>query len=160
MSKFVFYIKLQPFVAQWLVHSFGSPVVFPPQSVENSTIRRFIRKRPLDVLPDTAAPGLTAICIPDSTQTPPEIYNYLGLMGKKAVEECIEDNFRLSMWSELNDLHDIGCSVMTAIYAWCDKHGIDYDYALTVRQRYYRLRDSYLKYGIDFRHRTRNHNRT
>ncbi len=157
MSKFVVYLKLQPFVAQWLVSAFGSPVVFPPQSVENSTIRRFIRKRPESAEPDTAADGLTAICIPDSAQAPPEIYNYLGVKGKKAVEECIEDNFRLSMWSELNDMHDLGCSVMTAIYAWCDKHGIDYDYALTVRQRYYRMRDAYLKRGIDFRIRARNH---
>lgn len=156
MSKFTVYIRLQPFVGQWLTNAFGNPVVFPPQSIENSTIRRFIRKRPADVRPDTASPGMTAVCIPDSTQAPPETYNYLSPKGKKALEECIEDNFKLCLWSELHDLHDVGCTVMTAIYAWCENHGIDLDHAGTIRQRYYRLRDSYLKHGIDLRHRRRN----
>lgn len=39
--------------------------------------------------------------------------------------------------------------MMTAIYAWCEKHGIDIDYADTIRQRYYRIREQYAKKGID-----------
>ena len=62
MSKFVVYLKLQPFVAQWLHHHFGNPVKFQPQSVENSTILQFTQKLPEGRQPDTAADGLTAVC--------------------------------------------------------------------------------------------------
>lgn len=45
MSHIVFYIKLEPYLKQWLHNSLGNPVVFPPQSNENAVIRRFLRKR-------------------------------------------------------------------------------------------------------------------
>ena len=77
MSKFVVYLKLQPFVAQWLHHHFGDPVKFQPQSVENSTILQFTQKLPEGRQPDTAADGLTAVCIPDNEKKDPATYNYL-----------------------------------------------------------------------------------
>ncbi len=143
MSRFVIYIELEPFVTQWLVHSFGNPVVFPAQSPENSTIRRFTMKMPADKLPEKQTEKSVAICIPDSKSKDPMTFNYLGVHGKEAVAECIEDLFRRNMWSELNDLSDCGCSVMKAIYSWCEMHNIDIDYANTVRQRYYRIREFY-----------------
>lgn len=156
MSKFVLYIKVEPFIKQWLIHSFGNPVVFPAQSIENSTIRRFTQKQPNDV-PTPVGEDDVAIAIPDSKAKDPIIYNYLSAHGKKAVVECINDTFRMNMWAELNDLSDVGCSVMTAIYTWCEMHGINIDYAWTIRQRYYRMRDSYFKKGIDLRRKKRVH---
>lgn len=156
MSKFVVYIKVEPFVKQWLVHSFGDPVVFPAQSIENSTIRRFTQKQPAAV-PEPPDEEDVAIAIPDSKAKDPLLYNHLGQQGKKAVAECINDTFRMNLWAELNDLSDVGCSVMKAIYSWCEMHGISIDYAWTIRQRYYRMRDSYLKKGIDLRRRKRIH---
>lgn len=94
-----------------------------------------------------------AIMIPDSKQKDPQYFNYLGAHGQKSVVECIEDTFKLNMWRELNDLSDVGCSVMNAIYSWCEMHGISIDYADTIRQRYYRIRDSYVKKGVDLRKR-------
>lgn len=152
MSQFVIYVHLEPFVKQWLVHSYGTPVVFPAQSIENSTIRRFTVKQPDGYVP-THSDDDIAIAIPDSKAKDPMVYNYLGLHGRKAISECIEDNFRLNMWRELNDLSDVGCSIMTAIYSWCEMHGIDIEYADTIRQRYYRIRDSYAKKGVDMRKR-------
>lgn len=149
MSKFVVYVHVEPFVKQWLIHSYGNPVVFPPQSVENSTIRRFSRKQPDDV-PIFRADDV-AIAVPDSKAKAASVYNYLGLHGQRAVRECIEDNFKLCMWRELNDLSDVGCTIMTAIYSWCEMHGISIDYADTIRQRYYRLRNSYVERGVDMR---------
>ncbi len=160
MSKFVIYLKLQPFVAQWLHHHFGNPVVFHPQSVENSTILQFTRKLPEDRQPDTAAEGLTAVCIPDNGKKDPAVYNYLGPKGKEAVVDCIERTFKLMMWSELNDMSDVGCSVLNAIDAWCEMHGIDIEYDRTILMRYNRLRHSYLKKGIDLRRKKRNNDRT
>lgn len=155
MSKYTIYIKLKPFVAQFLTHSLGNPVSFPPMSIENSTIHHFIDRLPKDKTPDVAADGLTAIYIPDSKTKSPEYFNYLSPRGKQAVVECCEHLFNTCMWSELGDMSTIGCKTMTAIYAWCEKHGIDIDYAYTIRQRYYRIRDNYNKKGIDLMKKTR-----
>jgi len=153
MSQFVTYIRLEPFVKQWLVHSYGNPVEFPAQSLENSTIRRFTQKQP--DTPPLHSESDVAVRVPDSKAKDPAIYNYLGRYGQQAVVECIEDNFRRSMWCELNDLSDVGCSVMTAIYSWCEMHGISIDYADTIRQRYYRIREAYARKGVDMRRRRR-----
>ena len=156
MSNFVVYIEVEPFIKEWLIHSFGNPVVFPAQSVENATIRRFTQKQP-GAAPEPHADKEVAIAIPDSKAKDPMLYNYLGTHGKKAVAECINDTFKMNMWAELNDLSDVGCSIMKAIYSWCEMHGISIDYAWTIRQRYYRMRDSYLKKGIDLRRKKRVH---
>ena len=44
MSKFVIYLELKPFIAQWAFNHFGNPIEFPAQSVGNSRIsgKRFI----------------------------------------------------------------------------------------------------------------------
>lgn len=159
MSKFVIYLKLQPFVAQWLHHHYGNPVQFQPKSVENSTILQFTQKLPEGRQPDTAADGLTAICIPDNEKKDPSVYNYLGPKGKEAVVDCIERTFKLMMWSELNDMSDVGCSVLGAIDAWCEMHGIDIEYDRTILMRYNRIRNSYVKKGVDLRRRMRNHDK-
>lgn len=157
MSNFLVYIQLKPFIAQWLHHHYGNPVRFQPHSVENSTILQFTQKLPVGCHPDTAADGLTAVCIPDNEKKDPATYNYLGKKGKEAVVDCIERTFKLMMWNELNDMSDIGCSVLNAIDAWCEQHGIDIEYDRTILQRYNRLRQSYVKKGIDLRRKRRNH---
>ena len=159
MSKFVIYLKLQPFVAQWLHHHYGNPVQFQPKSVENSTILQFTQKLPEGRQPDTAADGLTAVCIPDNEKKDPSVYNYLGPKGKEAVVDCIERTFKLMMWSELNDMSDVGCSVLGAIDAWCEMHGIDIEYDRTILMRYNRIRNSYVKKGVDLRRKMRNHDK-
>ena len=156
MSSIVFYLRLEPYLRQWLVHSLGDPVVFPAQSNENAVIRRFLRKRPEDIRPELAADGLTAICIPDSKAKPPQYYNYLGKKAKATVKETIEDLFRANLWNEISDLTRRNCGLNKTIAAWCEMHGIDDDYSETVRQKYYRMRDSYNKKGIFLGSLTRN----
>lgn len=157
MSNFVVYLKLQPFIAQWLTYHFGNPVRFQPKSVENATILQFTQKLPSGKQPETAAPGLQPVCIPDNEKKDPAIYNYLSPKGKEAVIDCIERTFKLMMWSELNDMSELGCSVLGAIDAWCEMHGIDIEYDRTILMRYNRLRNSYVKKGIDLRRRKRSH---
>ena len=75
MSKYLVYLEMKPFLAQWLHHHYGNPVVFPAQSAENACIRRLLIPQP------TATPVLrrgneVAICIPDSKQKPVVTYNY------------------------------------------------------------------------------------
>lgn len=148
MSHIVFYIKLEPYLKQWLHNSLGNPVVFPPQSNENAVIRRFLRKRPPEISPEMAADDLTAIVIPDSKAKPPQYYNYLGKKAKAAVKETIEDLFRTNLWNEMSDLTRRDCGLNNTIAAWCEMHGIDDDYSETVRQKYYRMRTNYSRRGI------------
>lgn len=155
MSKFCIYIRLQPFVAQFLEHSLGKPVTFPPQSVENATIHHFVTTLPLGALPDTGGPGLTAIAVPDSRTKPADRFNHLTACGRLAVVECCEALFMRCLWAELGSVEKLGCKTTTAIYAWCESHGIDIDHADTIRQRYYRLRDQYRRRGIDLMKKTR-----
>lgn len=149
MSKFVIYIKLETYLHQWLTHSLGNPVVFPAQSCENATIRRFLQKLPVDAKPQLADASLTAICIPESKAKDPAIYNYMGQAGKEAVVECIEDLFRRNLWHEMGDLTPGRRGVNGQIAAWCEMHGIGIDYVETVRQKYYRMRKAYAKRGIN-----------
>lgn len=149
MSKFCVYIPLEPFVKQWLVNKYGEPVKFQAQSIENYTIQTFVIKKPANVEPDVAEDGTVSIVIPDSIQKPARFFNHLTPRGKAAVKQNIEFLFNCNLWTELGDMSSIGCKTMTAIYAWCEKHGIDVEYSDTIRQRYYRIRSSYTKKGID-----------
>lgn len=155
MSKFVIYLKVKPFIRQWLVNHYGNPVEFPAMSVENATIRRFLTKQPCGSIPEMGDEESIAICIPDSKQKPVITYNYLGKHAKECVIECIEDTFKMQMWKDLNDLHDCGCSILKAIQAWCENNDISIDYDYTIKMRYQRMRNAYLKNNIDLRDKTR-----
>lgn len=155
MSKFLIYVKLQPFVAQWLTNTFGSPVKFDSQSVENSVILQFTKRVPQGKKPDTGSDGDTPIYIPDSKMKDPAVFNYLTASGKKAIEESIEHIFKMNMWAELSNIESYHVKISTAVCDWCEAHGIDVEYADTIRQRYYRLRDAKMKRGVDLRRHTR-----
>lgn len=155
MSRFVIYIKLEKYLAEWLTHSLGNPVVFPCGSNENAVIRAFLQKTPVGMKPDMAADGMTAICIPDSKAKPPGTYNYLSDSGKKAVREAIMDLFTRNLWNELRPIDNINIGVNTRIAAWCEMHGIGLDRVETVRQKYYRIRDAYKRQGINLQNFTR-----
>ena len=134
MSKFLIYLKLEPYLHQWLTHSLGNPVVFPARSN------------------DLYADGLTAVCIPDSKAKPVQYYNYCGPKAKSAIVEAIEDLFRINLWEELLPLsystERAECGLNKMIAAWCEMHGISDDYTEAVRQKYYRMRKAYAKNGV------------
>ena len=149
MSKYLIYVPLEPYQKQWLIHSFGDPVVFPDCSVENSTIRRLITKWPKEFQPEPQGEKEVAICIPSSKAKDPSAFNFLSIHGKQAIAECVDDLFRICLWKELEDMSDTKCKRMTAIYAWCENHGIDLDYAETIRMRWYRMKAAYKRNGVD-----------
>ncbi len=158
MSNYVVYLKLKPFIAQWLTFHYGSPVRFPDQSVENACIRRFLTKQP-SASPHVGQPGEVAVCIPDSKQKPVVTYNHLGAHARAAVAECIEDTFRLQLWHDLNDVRLLRCPLMTAVRAWCENNGISIDHDDTIKMRFQRMRGAYLKAGVDLRRTTREHDK-
>lgn len=147
MSKFCIYLNLPPYLSQWLAHSFGSPVEFPTNSNECAIIRTFVQRLPTGTLPDTARNGNVAVVIPSSKAKPPMYYNYLSPRGKSALAEAIMDLFRRNLWAELSRL-DMSSRLNSKILAWCEMHGIDIDHADTVRQKFYRMRNSYNRKGI------------
>ena len=153
MSKFVVYVELKPFIAQWAVHHFGRPVEFPPQSVV-----AVLRRRPDGVAPDVERDGLTPVCIPYSKQKDPESWNYVTPSGKKFIAEYIESLFKDNLYSEFKEMCSEDSKLQTAAYTWCEMHGVSIDYVDTIRQRFYRERERLLKRGIDLRKRNRNKN--
>lgn len=157
MSKFVIYVELKPFIAQWVTHHFGSPVVFPPQSVGNARIVAVLRRRPEDVEPDIATPGLTPVCIPYSKQKDPESWNYVTPSGKRFIAEYIESLFQDNLYSEFKAMCGDGgkAKLQTAAYVWCESHGVSIDYVDTIRQRFYRERERLLVRGVDLRKKNR-----
>lgn len=157
MSQFLFYLKLEPYLKQWLHNALGNPVRFPAKSNENAIIRRFLTKRPEGAQPQTAKEDLTAIVIPDSKAKPPQTYNWVGPSAASAITECIEDLFRRNLWAELETLDGHPCGINKLIIAWCELHGIDDDHSEAVRQKYYRMRKAYTEKGINLVKSTRNH---
>lgn len=155
MSKFVIYLELKPFVAQWAVHHYGCPVEFPPQSVGNARIVAVLKKRPADAAPEVAAEGLTPISIPYSKQKDPSGWNYVSRHGKQFIVQYIEALFRDNMYMEMSAMCQEDSKIQTAAYAWCEMHGISIDYADTIRQRFYRERNLHLENGVDLRRKKR-----
>ena len=155
MSQFNIYLNLKPFIAQWATHHYGCPIEFPPQSVGNARIVSVLRKRPHDAVPDVGRDGLTPLSIPYSKQKDPESWNYVTGNGKRFIVQYIEAVFRDNMYNELNAMCQEESKIQTACYAWCEMHGIDIDYADTIRQRFYRERRFQLDCGVDLRRKKR-----
>ena len=91
MSKFVVYVQVEPYLKQWLTHSFGDPVEFPSCSNENAVLRRFLAKRPVNNQPEQPGERDVAISIPYSKSKSPETYNFLNGHAKQALTESIRE---------------------------------------------------------------------
>ena len=155
MSDFVIYLKLKPFIRQYLIHSFGDPVRFDDHSVSNARIISVLQRRHKGAAPETAAEGLTAICIPYSKQKDPACFNFISSHGKKLIEEHIESIFLTNLWNEMSEMCGDDTKLQSAAYAWCEMHGIDIDYADTIRMRFYREKVRFNNQGIDLRSKRR-----
>ena len=158
MSQFLLYVPLEPFVKQWLVTAFGDPVEFPSQSSLNCIIRDCLIKRRADIPPVDKQQGDVAIKIPTSRSKDPQVYNHMSKHGKECVCEGVEDLFKINMWTELSQRFiQRQVKQMTVVRAWCEEHGIDIDYADTIRQRYYRMQRQYENKGVKVEKNKRNH---
>lgn len=155
MSEVVIYLKLKPFVSQYLKHHLGCPVRFPDHSVANAKIVSVLQVRPASAVPDTAAEDMTPVCIPYSKQKDPSCWNYVTKSGKKLIVEYIDSIFLSNMWDEMSKMCGDDTKIQSAAYAWCEMHGIDIGYADTIRMRYYREKMKLLRHGIDLRKKER-----
>ena len=155
MSDFVIYLRLKPFIAQYVKHHFGDPVRFDDHSVGNECINSVLQRRKKNSTPEVAGEGLTAVCIPYSKQKDPSVWNFVSEAGKRVIIEHIEGVFLMNMWNEMHKMCSEHVKVQSAAFAWCEMHGIDMEYADTIRMRFYRERDKLLSKGIDLRKKNR-----
>ena len=92
-----------------------------------------------------------AVAIPDTGRKRVISYNYMSKHAREALEEIIDDTFKMQMWKDLNEMTRCGCTLLKSVRAWCERNGIDTDYDYTLKMRYQRMRDSYLRHGVDLR---------
>lgn len=156
MSEFVIYLKLKPFIRQYLVHHFGNPVRFDDHSVTNARIVSVLQRRqPMYNREESEDPDAVPVCIPYSKQKDPACWNYVSERGRKFIIEHIEAVFLSNLWNEMSEMCGDDTKLQTAAFAWCEMHGISLDHADTIRMRYYREKVRLLKHGIDLRSKKR-----
>lgn len=156
MSDITINLKLKPFIAQYVKHHFGNPARFDDHSVTNARIVCVLQRRPpMYTRDEDSGDDMTAICIPYSKQKDPATWNYVSENGKKFIIEHIESIFLDNLWNEMSQMCSEDSKLQSAAYAWCEMHGIDLDYADTIRMRFYREKRKLLKKGIDLRKKGR-----
>lgn len=159
MSDFYFYMKVKPFLGQWLKKHYGDPVRFPARSAENACIRRMVSLRPKDWVWKKPEGDVVAVAIPNQHNKKVEYWNYMSRSAQGALMEIVEDTFRMQFYKDMNELARKGVGLLRSVRIWCEQNGISSDYDYTLKMRYQRMRESYLKHGIDLRKRERGHNR-
>lgn len=150
MKDILIYVKLENYMAEWLIHSFGSPVRFPDQSVENALIHKYLSVRRFNEKFDLCTEGKIPIVITDSSVHRPEYYHHFSSRGQAALIRHLDDLFRVNLWSECFRLVSCGRTrrLNAGLDEWCQSHGISLDHREAVRQKFYRMRKKYESYGI------------
>lgn len=149
MSQYLIYIKLPVYIREWCHHHFGNPVEFPRGSNVNAVIRHFTKEQPSGVMPEQQQPGETAICIPDSQSKRASQFNYLTRSGKLGIMSAIDDLFSIHMYEDLTGPGSRGVPVTALVDDWMRSNGIGADQEHNLRQKFYRIKDSYRKKGVN-----------
>lgn len=148
MKNIQVYVKVERYIQEWLEFHLGNPVRFPVRSYENELLHRHLGKRPCGLPPEKREDNMVAIVITDCDHSRPEFYNYLGHRGKRAIVSAIDALFRLDLWSGCAPLLHSTTELNKGIDKWCADNGISLDAREAVRQKFYRIRKSYLERGI------------
>ncbi len=148
-EQYCLYIKLEPYIKQWLIYECGGtiPVLFPRNSTERGILELFLEELPENTLPDLPKDeNDLAILIPCFKHKKPEKYNYLPHTAKIALIKCIKNRFDVQLWLDLHRFGYIGKQQQDLIYAWMQKKGIEPDERNwnSIAKRYQRKRTYYL----------------
>lgn len=146
MRLFV-YIRLSGYLREWLIHTMGTPVVFPAHSAENAILARHMSRLPRGAQPNLCHEGDIAIVVPHIRYKPQTEFNYLGRRGQVELVDAIDNLFCIDMWNNLTP-HLASKSINSCIDHWCAQRGISIENIEAVRQRFYRLRKNYGQYNI------------
>lgn len=155
MEQHLIYVRLKPFLRQWVEHAFGRPVRFPARSPENAFLRHVVRLRPKGTRQETDTTDLTPIMLPDQSDHPVRCWNYIADTDKKVLCQMIDDLFTLAWRSDLYPaLSRPG--IGETVRRWCRANGIDIDHEGTVIQRINRWRRECRKNGINLFYKVKN----
>ena len=148
MSEVLIHLKLDNYLAQWLINeSGGVPVVFKKHSVENDILYCNLKERPLFGRKDKPGEGKLPIALPYFKDRDPRKYCFLSKPARLALAECIRSRFVLELWKDLHRFGNIGKRKQDLIWAWMDAHGIEMTETNwnTIAKIYKRKRDIYRK---------------
>ena len=150
MSDFCVYLKFPEFLSQWFIHLHGgeNPVRLLRGSVESKLLELLLALRPEGSEVERWEEGLTAVRIPTFRTKPPQSYNDLTDLSKKAIISTVSKNFDVTLWEEVHDFAKLTRGRKDELLmAWMSKWGIDVtdkNYN-AVAKRYRRLRQVYQK---------------
>lgn len=128
MDKFLLYVPLEDYLAQWFVHNQGGqvPVTLTRGSVESKILEVFLTKRPEGINPDISTEGKVPVVIPEFRTRPAQTYNHLPCHAMNQLRSCIRSRFDIALWKDLSDFGNIIRNRQDdLIYAWMEKNGIE-----------------------------------
>lgn len=152
--EFYIYVKLKPYVRQWLVNKFGEAnndwkVKFPVQSAENAFIRARLLTSPEGYRPGIRKDDEVGILIPNSPYKPSDRYNYLTQLDKEAMRSMIESLFDVAFKKEMKEDIMAGAKIKDSLLAWMYRNGVSMGNFENLKQQINRMCMSYRKKGIE-----------
>ena len=146
-SNFMAYLKLEPYLAQWVAHEHGFPIRFPRGSIENDIIELGLKIRGDDEPVDLPGEGMYPVVIPFYKYKDVMTYNHLSESSKDQLIHCLKVRFAIALWNDLFKFGHIGKQRQDLIYAWMDAHDIDDTETNwnTISKIYTRKREAYRK---------------
>lgn len=143
MSDYLVHINVPKYVADFVNFHFGNPVQLDKYSIESRILKTYLAKQPdLCALDDPTAFNLH-IRIPYFKEKDPRTYFYLSPSSKKVLAAVLENLFEINMWIELLPTLKTNVATSDVVYAYLERHGIDFEQHEAVRQKFYRLRKKY-----------------
>ena len=148
MSGIFIYIKLEPWLAQWVMNEQGgNPLRFNRKSTEHNILETFLIRRPYGVAPDLPGENKVPVELPHFRYKDVRVYNHLPNKAKRAIKQCIRNRFVIDLWQDLHQFGYIGKRKQDIIYAWMETHGIDASETnfFALQKIYQRKREAYRK---------------
>ena len=125
-SNFKVYIRMEPYLAQWLAHKFGPfPIRFPKGSIENDIMEKGLIPLPKKATPDLPGKGKYPIILPFFRYKDVRFHNFLPISDKSKLVHCLKVCFDIELWTDLHRFGYIGKQKQDLIWAWMDDHDID-----------------------------------
>ncbi len=147
MNNTSVYLELPGYLREWITKKMGSPVRFPLRSYESALIGRSLTTLPKGAMPVERNDNCIHIIAPCPHGKPAWKFTYINERSRNHIVEAIVALFRIDMWSSILPYIQRG-SVNDTIDRWCADNGISLDNREAVRQKFFRMRKAYEKYGI------------